>query len=548
MPKFIFVTGGVVSSLGKGIASASIAALMEAREQDVTLMKLDPYINVDPGTMAPQQHGEVFVTDDGAETDLDLGNYERFIHAKMSKLNNITTGQVYDAVIRAERRGEYLGATVQIIPHITDEIKKRIRAAAEGHDILVVEVGGTVGDYESLPFLEAIRQIGLEQKDEDVMFIHLTYVPFLKAAGEVKTKPTQHSVKELQSLGIKPDLLLCRSDDPLPEKERKKIAMFANMKEDHVISVHNAESIYHVPYDLHKQLIDHQIAEKLNTGAAYCDMQAWHTIMREMDAGTNGKVHIAIVGKYTDNKDSYISIENALLAAGDKAGIRVRVQYFDAEAFENFNEDVEDVWSGPVNLALCGGILVPGGFGDRGIDGKMRAIKYARENNIPYLGICLGMQLACVEFARNVAELKDADSTEFDEATVNPIIGLVTEFTDGTGATQTRTEDSDLGGTMRLGGYDCKLFPGKAGKAYGVDTIRERHRHRYEFNNAYRVKLGTHGMNITGINYSDDLVEIVEITSHPWFVGVQFHPEFTSNPRDGHPLFISFVEAANKTY
>lgn len=546
VPKFIFVTGGVVSSLGKGITAASIAAIIEARDKNVTLIKMDPYINIDPGTMNPNQHGEVFVTDDGAETDLDLGHYERFTDAQMTRQNNFTTGQIYDTVIRNERRGDYLGATIQIIPHITDEIKERLYEVAKQPevDVTVVEVGGTVGDYESLPFIEAIRQIGYEQADENVMFVHLTYAPYIKAANELKTKPTQHSVRELQSLGIKPDVLLCRSETPMGDDERHKIAMFANMTYDRVLSVPDVSSLYDVPLLLRDEHLGTIIASELKLDAYPTDMKKWLALTRLRNAEDRKRVHVGIVGKYIDNGDSYISIEEALVSAGVHSKCDVRIHYFDSEQLEQ-TDDIEKAKSktDPIELGQVDAILVPGGFGNRGIDGKIQAINYARTNNVPFLGICLGMQLACIEYAQNVMHMEGANSTEFEANPEHPIICLVTEFTDDDGFIRTRDEDTDKGGTMRLGGYDCELIFGSiAHLTYNELVIRERHRHRYEFNNEYDTKFDEN-FRFTGINRKDDLVEIIELANHRFFIGVQFHPEFTSCPFEGHPLFVDFIKS-----
>lgn len=544
MARYIFVTGGVVSSLGKGIAAASLGAILEARGLKVTMMKLDPYINVDPGTMSPTQHGEVFVTDDGAETDLDLGHYERFVGFKASKLNNFTTGRIYQSVIGKERQGKYLGATVQVIPHITDEIKESVRAGAGDTDIALVEIGGTVGDIESLPFLEAIRQMGVEEGRKRVIFMHLTLVPFIKAADEIKTKPTQHSVKELRSIGIQPDILLCRSDKIIPEHERKKIALFTNVEKQAVISAVDVDNIYKIPLWLHSQQLDKIVIDKFDLSTKDADLNDWKNITNAMEF-PEATVNIAMVGKYMYLKESYKSLNEALTHAGISTRTRVNISYFDSEKLENLKEGEETSAFEELNNADA--ILVPGGFGIRGVEGKIAVAKYARENNIPYLGICLGMQVAAIEFARNCAGLNDAHSTEFVKETPHPVIGLITEWMTSDGSVETRTETSDLGGTMRLGGQACKLRQGsKIHTIYGHDVIRERHRHRYEFNNAYRSVLEEHGMHLSGTSVDESLIEVVELENHPWFIGCQFHPEFTSRPRTGHPLFSSFVAAARQ--
>ncbi len=535
MAKFIFITGGVVSSLGKGIASASLAAILEARGIKVTLLKLDPYINVDPGTMSPFQHGEVFVTEDGAETDLDLGHYERFVRVPMSQHNNFTTGSIYENVIRKERRGDYLGATVQVIPHITDEIKQRILQGAEGHDVAMVEIGGTVGDIESLPFLEAIRQMGVELGHDSVLYIHLTLLPYIPTAGELKTKPTQHSVKELRSIGIQPDILLCRADRHVPADERRKIALFTNVEERAVISVVDASSIYEVPLALHCEKLDEIVVDKLGIGAPEADLGEWRQVVDALHHPQR-EVSIAMVGKYVDLTEAYKSLSEALIHAGIHTRTRVNIVYVDSERIES---------EGSGCLEGMGAILVPGGFGKRGVEGKIAAVRYARENGIPYLGICLGMQVAVIEFARHVAGLENAHSTEFKPDTPYPVIGLITEWTTSQGAREVRSEGSDLGGTMRLGGQPCYLRKDSLVRTiYGKDQIVERHRHRYEFNNHYLTVLEDAGMRIAGRSIDGNLVEIVELPEHPWFIGCQFHPEFTSTPRDGHPLFTSFIEAA----
>jgi CTP synthase len=537
MTKFIFVTGGVVSSLGKGIASASLAALLESRSVKVTLLKLDPYINVDPGTMSPFQHGEVFVTEDGAETDLDLGHYERFSNAKMTKRNNFTTGQIYESVIKKERRGDYLGGTVQVIPHITDEIKRFIRAGAGDAEVAIVEIGGTVGDIESLPFLEAIRQMSLELGRNDTCFVHLTLVPYLPSAGEIKTKPTQHSVKELREIGIQPDVLLCRADRKLPEDERKKIALFTNVSVDAVISAMDVDSIYKIPGMLQSQGLDETVCRKLAISAPAAELKDWERLIFALEHPLR-EVNIALVGKYVELTESYKSLSEALTHAGIHTRSKICIHYIDSESLES---------QGTAMLEKMDAILVPGGFGKRGVEGKISAIRYARENGVPYLGICLGMQLAVIELARNVAALDGAHSTEFDPETRHPVIAMIHEWKNRDGKVETRDERSDLGGTMRLGGQLCALEEGTlAHKAYGRDSIIERHRHRYEVNNRYLPQLTQAGLTISGVSATEGLCEIVEIKSHPWFLGCQFHPEFTSTPRGGHPLFKVFVEAAVK--
>ncbi len=535
MTRFIFITGGVVSSLGKGIAAASLGALLEARGLKVTMMKLDPYINVDPGTMSPFQHGEVFVTDDGAETDLDLGHYERFVRTTMGKRNNFTTGQIYEQVIRKERRGDYLGGTVQVIPHITDEIKRCVRAGAEGADIAMVEIGGTVGDIESLPFLEAIRQMGVELGHRHALFMHLTLVPYIAASGEIKTKPTQHSVKELRSIGIQPDILLCRADRPLPVDERRKIALFTNVPDRAVISAVDVDSIYKIPLLLHQQQLDDTVVDLMGLDLPSADLSEWEDVVERLEHPER-EVNIAMVGKYVNLTESYKSLSEALIHAGIHTRTRVRIRYIDSEVIEQKGLEV---------LGKADAILVPGGFGERGVEGKIMAVRYAREHDIPYLGICLGMQVAVIEFARNVAGLEEAQSTEFRANTPHPVIGLITEWQDQTGSIERRDENSDLGGTMRLGGQLCKLKAGTlARRVYGKDEVIERHRHRYEFNNRYRETLEQAGLTLSGLSADGSLVEVVEIADHPWFLACQFHPEFTSTPRDGHPLFTGFVEAA----
>jgi len=535
MTRFIFITGGVVSSLGKGIASASLGTLLETRGLNVTLLKLDPYINVDPGTMSPFQHGEVFVTNDGAETDLDLGHYERFVRTTMTKDNNFTTGQIYESVIRKERRGDYLGATVQVIPHITDEIKRSIHKGAGDADIAMVEIGGTVGDIESLPFLEAIRQMGVELGHERALFMHLTLVPYIAASGEIKTKPTQHSVKELRSIGIQPDILLCRSDRPLPPSERRKVALFTNVEERAVISAVDVDSIYKIPLLLHEQQLDDIVVEKMHIDCGPADLHEWQQVVHGIEQH-EAEVTIAMVGKYIDLTESYKSLSEALVHAGIHARCRVDIRYVDSESIE---------LNGTGVLAGAAAVLVPGGFGERGVEGKIEAVRYAREHGIPYLGICLGMQVAVIEYARHVAGLEGAHSTEFRKAAGHPVIALITEWSREDGGHEIRSEDSDLGGTMRLGGQKCRLLPGTlAHRTYGRDVITERHRHRYEFNNRYREALESHGLVLSGTSLDGSLVEVVEIATHPWFFACQFHPEFTSTPRDGHPLFTGFVKAA----
>ncbi|MFC1748599.1 CTP synthase [Pseudomonadota bacterium] len=535
MTKFIFVTGGVVSSLGKGIASASLAAILEARGLKVTMLKLDPYINVDPGTMSPFQHGEVFVTEDGAETDLDLGHYERFIRATMARSNNFTTGRVYENVIRKERRGDYLGGTVQVIPHITDEIKRLVLKGAEGVDVALVEVGGTVGDIESLPFLEAIRQMGFELGHERVLYMHLTLLPYIPTAGELKTKPTQHSVKELRSIGIQPDILLCRAEQAIPADEKRKIALFTNVAPEAVIEVVDADTIYKIPRALHDQGLDEIVTKRLNLDVPTADLSEWDKVVSDLQSPT-GEVNVAMVGKYMGLTEAYKSLSESLIHAGLQTHTKVKVTYIDSESIET---------DGLACLEGMDAILVPGGFGERGVEGKIKAVNYARTNKVPYLGICLGMQVAVIEYARNEAGLAGAHSTELDQETPHPVIGLITEWTAEDGSVERRTEDSDLGGTMRLGGQQCRLeADSKACEAYGEEVITERHRHRYEFNNNYMDQLEKAGMRFSGKSMDGSLVEVVELPDHPWFIACQFHPEFTSNPRDGHPLFSGFVNAA----
>lgn len=556
MTRFIFVTGGVVSSLGKGISAASLAALLEARGLKVTMLKLDPYINVDPGTMSPYQHGEVFVTHDGAETDLDLGHYERFVRIQTSQRNNFTTGRVYETVIANERRGDYLGATVQVIPHITDEIKRRVMVGAGDADIAMVEIGGTVGDIESLPFLEAIRQMAVEQGRDKTLFMHLTLVPYIASAGEIKTKPTQHSVKELRSIGIQPDILLCRADRALPDTERRKIALFTNVQERAVIGVTDADTIYNLPMMLHAQELDELVVEQFRLDLPKADLNEWQRVVDRIRHPTM-TVTIGMIGKYTELTESYKSLNEALTHAGIQTDSRVKIRYLDAEILERGDLRA---------LSEIDAILVPGGFGNRGVEGKIIAARFARENKIPYLGICLGMQVAIIEYARHVAGIKTANSSEFDLQSKDPVIALITEWQTDNGETVLRDEDSDLGGTMRLGGQLCVMQPGSlAARTYGANQIVERHRHRFEFNNNYTNRLTEAGMVISArssgpsardatkktdnnVGYAsgenNGLVEMVELPDHPWFIGCQFHPEYTSNPRDGHPLFTGLVTAA----
>jgi len=539
MTKFIFITGGVVSSLGKGIASASLASILETRGLNVTLLKLDPYINVDPGTMSPFQHGEVFVTNDGAETDLDLGHYERFVRTQMGKKNNFTAGRVYQNVIERERRGDYLGATVQIIPHITDEIKKLMKEGIDDADVALVEIGGTAGDIESLPFLEAIRQMSLELGRENTLFIHLTLLPYIKVAGELKTKPTQHSVKELRGIGIQPDILICRSEYPLEDSDRKKIALFTNVAENSVFMSLDKDTIYKVPEDLHKQGLDDVVVSKLGLKCGPADLSEWKNVVSRLER-PNHSVDVAMVGKYMDLTESYKSLSEALIHAGVHTQTKVNIHYFDSEEIEK---------NGAGALSKMSAVLVPGGFGLRGIEGKIKAVQFARENNIPFLGICLGLQVAVIEFARNMAQMNGANSTEFDENTDYPVIGLITEWQDENGETQKRDSESHLGGTMRLGGQECELVKGShSQKIYGSDKVVERHRHRYEVNNNLISKIEEAGLKISGRSSDGLLVEMVEIKDHPWFVACQFHPEFTSTPRDGHPLFESFIKAAKQAH
>ncbi|MDQ7050493.1 MAG: CTP synthase [Enterobacterales bacterium] len=535
MTKFIFVTGGVVSSLGKGIAAGSLAALLESRGLKVTLLKLDPYINVDPGTMSPFQHGEVFVTDDGAETDLDLGHYERFVRTRMTQANNFTTGRVYADVIRKERKGEYLGGTVQVIPHITDEIKKKVHEGAKGSDIAMVEIGGTVGDIESLPFLEAIRQMGFELGSERAAFMHLTLLPYIAVAGELKTKPTQHSVKELRSIGIQPDILICRSDRPIPESEKAKIALFTNVDEKAVIALKDVDSIYKIPAILNAQGLEQLITEKFKLPKQAVDLSEWERVLYA-EANPTDEVKISMVGKYMDLTEAYKSLIESLKHAGLQNRLTVHIDFVDAQDIEQKGVDI---------LRGAQAILVPGGFGERGVEGKILATQYARENKVPFLGICLGLQVAVIEFARNCAGLKDAHSSEFCNKTEHPVVGLITEWINKDGSVVQRNQDSDMGGTMRLGAQPAYLEKNsKIAKIYASKEINERHRHRYEVNENFVAQLEAKGLSISGRSSQNNLVETIELADHPWFLAVQFHPEFTSTPRDGHPLFTSFVAAA----
>jgi CTP synthase len=534
MTSLIFVTGGVVSSLGKGIAAASLGSILEARGLRVTLLKLDPYINVDPGTMSPFQHGEVFVTEDGAETDLDLGHYERYVRTRMTQRNNFTTGRIYANVIAKERRGDYLGSTVQVIPHITDEIKDSVNQAVEGYDVALIEIGGTVGDIESLPFLEAIRQLGFEYGDQ-ALYMHLTLVPYLRAANEIKTKPTQHSVKELRSIGIQPDVLLCRCERMLSDEERKKIALFTNVAPEAVISAVDVDSIYKIPLFYHRQGLDRIVLDRLGLKTSAPDLSDWERVVESLSRPEH-EVTVAMVGKYVEHADAYKSLNEALTSGGLADRIKVRIKPVESEEIES---------SGTGILEDVDAILVPGGFGERGFQGKIEAIRFAREKGVPYLGICLGLQAAVVEFARNACGLEGANSTEIDPDSPHPIIGLITEWLDEKGQRELRDENADLGGTMRLGAQRCRLEPNtRARKLYGKDEIFERHRHRYEFNNAYRETLRENGMVLSGFSVDGMLVEMVELPDHPWFLACQFHPEFTSTPREGHPLFTGFVRAA----
>lgn len=538
MPRFVFVTGGVVSSLGKGITAASLGAILEARGLKISMIKLDPYLNVDPGTMSPFQHGEVYVTDDGTETDLDLGHYERYVNMTTGRNSNFTTGRIYGSVIAKERRGDYLGATVQVIPHITDEIQNGIELGAGDADVCIVEIGGTVGDIESLPFLEAIRQMGINRGSGNVAYVHLTLVPYIKTSAEIKTKPTQHSVKELRSIGIQPDVLVCRSEHALPDEQRRKIALFTNVAESAVISAVDVEDIYQLPMIFRDQGFDEIIIKKLGLEAPPADLSKWDAVV-EAKKHPECEVVVAMVGKYVGLKDSYISLSEALIHAGIRNRTKVTIRYFDSENFDDGNVE-----------ALIGvdAILVPGGFGDRGIEGKVQAVKFAREQGIPFLGICLGLQVAVIEYARNVVGLKDAHSTEFDAKSPKPVIGLVTEWQDMDGTLQERGEESELGGTMRLGAQVCNLEENtQAIDMYGTAQIRERHRHRYEFNNRYLEQFQDNGLIFSGFS-NEGLVEMIELpaTQHPWFIACQFHPEFTSTPREGHPLFTGFVAAARE--
>ena len=534
MTRFIFVTGGVVSSLGKGIAAASLGAVLEARGLDVTMLKLDPYLNVDPGTMSPHQHGEVYVTEDGAETDLDLGHYERFLRAKMTQNNNFTTGQVYETILKRERRGDFLGGTVQVIPHVTDEIKRRIVAGAGDHDIAVVEIGGTVGDIESQPFLEAVRQMRGELGYQNSLLIHLTLVPYIATAGETKTKPTQHSVKEMRSLGLQPDVLLCRSEVMIEEEQRKKISLFTNVEERAVVPVMDASTVYKIPRMLHEWGLDQFVLDRFNIDRPAADLHRWDNVVANQML-SDGQVTVAMVGKYMDLLDAYKSLTEALVHAGISNKTKVKIRYIDSEKLQKNHDLLDGVDA----------ILVPGGFGSRGIEGKIHAVKVARENNIPYLGICLGMQIAVIEYARNVCGLDNANSTEFDASTDYPVVGLIEEWIDQEGNKEQRSVDSDLGGTMRLGSQVCHLVSGSnAQQIYGDEQIKERHRHRFEVNNNFLPQLKDAGLVVGGLSFDKTLVETIELPEHRWFFASQFHPEFTSTPRDGHPLFSSFVEAA----
>ncbi len=533
MTSYVFITGGVVSSLGKGITSACLGAILEARGLSISMIKLDPYLNVDPGTMSPFQHGEVFVTHDGTETDLDLGHYERFVRTTTGRNSNFTTGRIYESVIRKERRGEYLGATVQVIPHITDEIKQSVKRGAGDADICLVEIGGTVGDIESLPFLEAIRQMGIELGHDRVVYVHLTLVPYIATSSEIKTKPTQHSVKELRSIGIQPDILVCRSEQPLPVEQRKKIALFTNVREAAVISAYDADDLYKIPAMMHEQDLDDIVVKQLGLDLPEADLSEWEAIV-EAKQNPQAEVDIAMVGKYMDLKDSYISLVEALQHGGIHTRTRVNIHFIESTDLESQGLDC---------LRDMDGLVVPGGFGDRGIEGKIDAVRFARESGVPYLGICLGMQVAVIEAARNLAGLEGAMSTEFNRTTPHPVVGLITEWQDASGDVEERDEESDLGGTMRLGAQQISLVEGSlAAMTYGSTTIEERHRHRYEVNNHYRERLEKAGLRFSGLSV-DDLVEVVEIPGHPWYVASQFHPEFTSNPRDGHPLFSGFILA-----
>jgi len=533
MTSYVFITGGVVSSLGKGITSACLGAILESRGLSISMIKLDPYINVDPGTMSPFQHGEVFVTEDGTETDLDLGHYERFVRTTCGRNSNFTTGRIYETVIGKERRGDYLGATVQVIPHITDEIKDSVRRGAGDADICLVEIGGTVGDIESLPFLEAIRQMGVELGRDKVVYVHLTLVPYIATSSEIKTKPTQHSVKELRSIGIQPDILVCRSEQALPEEQRRKIALFTNVPEKAVISAYDVDDLYKIPAIMHTQGLGDIVADQLCLDLPPADLSEWQAIV-DAKQSPEAEVDIAMVGKYVDLRDSYISLSEALLHGGIHTRTRVNIHYFESQDIEENGVDC---------LADMDGIVVPGGFGDRGVEGKVATVRYARENNIPYLGICLGMQVAIIEAARNLAGLDGAHSTEFERGTEHPVVALITEWETSAGEREERSEESDMGGTMRLGAQEIQLVEdSRAASVYGEPAIHERHRHRYEVNNLYRDRLAEAGVRFSGLSV-DDLVEMIEIPDHPWFIASQFHPEFTSNPRDGHPLFMSFIRA-----
>jgi len=534
MTSYVFITGGVVSSLGKGITSACLGAILESRGLSISMIKLDPYINVDPGTMSPFQHGEVFVTEDGTETDLDLGHYERFVRTTCGRNSNFTTGRIYETVIGKERRGDYLGATVQVIPHITNEIKDSVKKGAGDADICLVEIGGTVGDIESLPFLEAIRQMGIELGHDRVVYVHLTLVPYIATSSEIKTKPTQHSVKEIRSIGIQPDILVCRSEKPLPDEQRRKIALFTNVQEKAVISAYDVDDLYKIPEIMHAQGLGDIVADQLKLDLPPADLHEWKSIV-DAKLNTDAEVNIAMVGKYVDLRDAYISLSEALLHGGIHTRTRVNIHYFESQ-------DIEE--SGVDCLQGMDGIVVPGGFGDRGIEGKVASVRYARENKVPYLGICLGMQVAVIEAARNLAGLEGAHSTEFNRGTDHPVVALITEWETSAGEREERSERSDMGGTMRLGAQEIYLQEGSmAASVYGKPVIQERHRHRYEVNNNYRDRLEEAGIRFSGLSV-DDLVEMVEIQDHPWFIASQFHPEFTSNPRDGHPLFTSFIRAA----
>ena len=534
MSDYIFVTGGVVSALGKGVTSASLGAILESRGLRVGMMKLDPYLNVDPGTMSPYQHGEVFVTEDGTETDLDLGHYERYVSTTTGKHSNYTAGKIYESVIAKERRGDYLGATVQVIPHVTDEIKKSIVKGSQGYDITIVEVGGTVGDIESLPFIEAIRQMGIYKDGYEVAYVHLTLVPYIKASAEIKTKPTQHSVRELRAIGIQPDALVCRSELPLPKEHFDKIALFTNVDKNAVISAHDAEDIYQIPLILREQGLDDIIVEKLKLDVPKADLTPWENVFKASKE-SDSKVKIAMVGKYVDFKDSYISLSEALRHAGFKNKKNVEIAYVESEDIQKNGTDC---------LSKMNAILIPGGFGDRGIEGMIQSIEYARKNSIPFLGICLGMQAAVIEYARNILGHNDANSTEFNQDTSSPVIAMITEWMNEDGSTENRDETSELGGTMRLGAQECLLKEGtKAKKIYDAESVIERHRHRYEFNNTYLEELQKDGLIFSGFS-KDGLAEMIEIDDHPWFIACQFHPEFTSSPLRGHPLFQSFIKAA----